>query len=325
MDAIKEFFKKPEGIVAAAVAGIILACVIVYLIISSDEEEEVDYSAPVAEESDNEEEVVVPDPEEVAEEDEEAPTGQTSSLTAEEVSSIEGSVEELITSAGNFGVNREEFAGQVTDEEVIAAGLYDSRADTYASIQDRIATSSEYAFSEERVNNWEEDAFSGFTVNEVNIEDIRGPVITNDSGSNLRTVEVSANWSGQEFYYEVTATDTSWDGSFMILERDYEETETVISLVEEEGQWKLNTISGANNIHATVLWSSPSPERSPFAEQLENVGTTPATREPLDETTLEEQPAPTPSPNELDDKIESDIDRGFRDRMYSPPRETGDN
>lgn len=328
IETIKEFFKKPEGMVTAAVAGIILACVIVYVIISGDEEEEAEYSVNISEEIEeqpSEEEPSSEGDDQVAEEGEEVPSSGQSSLSPEEVSSIEGTVEDLLMTTGNFGVDREGFSGQLTDEEVVADGIFESRAETYAQVEDRISSSSDYSFSEERIANWDEDAFAGFSVSEVSIDDILGPVVRNDSGSNVRSVEVDVNWSGQEFYYEVTSTDTSWDGSYHILERDYEESDAVIGLIEEDGQWKLNTISGVNNIHATALWSSPSPERSPFADQLQNVGTTSATIDPLDESTLDPMPDPTPSPNELDEKIESDIDRGFRDRMYSPPRETGNN
>lgn len=324
MDAIKEFFKKPEGMVAAAVAAIALVSVIVYVLISGDDDAD-------TEDTDESTATETPEPEdrdysaavEDEDEDDEDSTAQ-GSLTNADVEAIEQTVREIVFSTAEFGLDRSGFSGQVTESEIISDDIFISRAESYESIRDQIATTSELYYSEDRVQGWDEDAFAGFSVSDVSIDDIVGPVMENIEGSNVRSVDVELNWDGTEFYYEVTATDTAWDGSYYLMEREYEEEGAVFNLIEEDGQWKLNAIESAENIHATALWSSPAPERMPFADQFEQVGTTEATREPFDEETLEPAPDPSPSYNELDDLIESDIDRGFRDRMYSPPRDLED-
>lgn len=315
MERVKSFIKTPAGTVSLIVLGIIVVCVGVYFIVS-DDTDDANSDDPGSSESGG-------GGDDGASNADDAPDEETEvDLSSDEITALESKSRDMISTVGTFGVDRSEFSGELTMEEMEESGIFTSRAENYRSVEEDIAEDSDYFYEDSRIDSWENEALAGAVVDEVSVDDVSGPEAMTVAGEQVRSAEVELSWEGTEYFYEVTATDTSWDGSFFEMERDYSESGVNLVFVKTSDGWKFYEVNGLDNVHTTTLWSSPAPERMPFRDQFEQVNRTEATREVFDEESVEDVEAPEAEENELDEKIESDIDRGLRDRMYSPPAES---
>jgi hypothetical protein len=207
-------------------------------------------------------------------------------ISNEEKQVIEKNSKEFITVAGTWGLK----AKKITPENLIAVAYivgtnsptgedyWDSRGTIYSKLKSTlIAENSPLWYGQSTTVNWTDptsrDSLATF-------EAAGSPLITipaqgsylTYNGKTVRAVQVTITYSIKETRRIKTSTDVSWDGTYQVDSRVYDDKAEII-LVDAGGTWQIYDIKGVTYPFALVTWKNASDEYTNQQFGFTNVST----------------------------------------------------
>lgn len=194
----------------------------------------------------------------------------TIKISAQEKLEVEELSKTIINKVGNFGIRSDKLNGDnarnveyvITQSPNNAKELSTSRQNAYESINENIMKNSPLAYSPRIVAEWvNESEMDGLISYKVD----SATAVANDTGSTitvddkqLKSVTVKVTFSSTETVRQATANDTSWDGSFTILEKTFgNNTADLIFVKDNDNEWKAYALRNLDNQFLLATWETP--------------------------------------------------------------------
>lgn len=192
------------------------------------------------------------------------PLSKTDQLASESASA------EFVKAAGNFGVKTSELTGDnirnvsylLTTGDISAKRYTSARKDSYNFLKTTyIYSGSQLDYDSRAVTQWkspsEDSNLASYqATNIVSKAKPDAQVVTID-GKEEVAAEVDVTFDSKETIRTVTANDTTWDGSYSVLEKAFPKNTVTFLLVQDGGTWK---IYAQNNLQKQFLlstWATP--------------------------------------------------------------------
>lgn len=203
---------------------------------------------------------------------EEAPESVNSrvSLSRTDQLASESSATEFLKAAGNFGVKTSELTGDnvrnvgylLTTGDVSANRYITSRKDSYDFLSKTyIFNGSPLDYDSRTVAQWksptENRNLATYQTENVSAKAKADAQIVTINGKEEIAAEVDVIFDSKETIRTVTANDTTWDGSYSVLEKTFAKNKVTLLLVQEDGSWK---VYAQNNLQKQFLlstWETP--------------------------------------------------------------------
>lgn len=192
-------------------------------------------------------------------------------LTREEQISAETAAREFIKTVGNFGVRSESLTGDNIREvsyllqrgEVSVQDYIITRQDSYTTAkQTLIHANSPLNYDSREVTQWknvtETNRLASFkTTDIVTVSPEKGEYLS-IQGEDMKAVAVDVTFDSVETIRDVTANDTSWDGSYAVLEKAFIGNTITVTVVMTEEGWKIYSQEDLQNQFLLSTWRTPS-------------------------------------------------------------------
>lgn len=185
--------------------------------------------------------------------------------------SLEAQTSEIMDGIGNFGVSTESLtADNALDVEYIMSQtpndggeFYTSRKNSYESIRDYILKGSPIDYTPKVVSEWvNDDEIDSLVSYELVSENSTTPdkgTYINIAGVDEEAAYVDVNFTTKETIRQATADDTSWDGSYSILEKNFPNNTMRLTFVKDgNNEWKLYSLIGLDYKFLLSTWENPS-------------------------------------------------------------------
>lgn len=191
-------------------------------------------------------------------------------ITSTEISALETLSFEILQKIGNFGIRSDVLtADNALEVEYIAAQtpndggiFFTSRQTAYESIRDNVLSGSPIDYPartvSEWVNNSEIEGLVSFEVIWSTIEAQSKGSHTSVSGVEHKTAYVDVTFTSKETMRHATADDSTWDGSYNVLSKDFPNNTARLTFVQDENlQWKLYSLTGLEYQFLLATWETP--------------------------------------------------------------------
>ena len=186
------------------------------------------------------------------------------SLTSDEVSELEEVSRSIVQETGSFGLDSEymtknniqDVSYTVSRQDESWDRYVDTRGQTYEESRSYIADGSPIDYDSRGVTEWDMDDelnnLMSFELQEVQAS--ASPEGTIDRTTNeSRFAKVTVEFDSKMTQRLVTAEDTSWDGSYRVLEKPLEGSAT-FTFKDVSGDWKLYNVEDSTNEFLLALW-----------------------------------------------------------------------
>lgn len=202
------------------------------------------------------------------------PSGGPSKATAFDVSdedsqAIETTTKDFIQKAGTFGV-KDDTVGSETIRNISyilrsgATGedqFYLSRFEAYNSLLDDIAVDAPLRYDSRDTSTWnpevEKNQLVSYKVDSVKVDpDSRGTYVT-VNGEELESVSADVTFTSTETKRVATSDDSSWDGTYDVLQRTDSESTLRATLVKDGADWKLYSLDNEERPYLLSTWKNP--------------------------------------------------------------------
>lgn len=191
-------------------------------------------------------------------------------LSAPDQIASETAAQEFIKSSGNFGIKGSELTGDnirnvsylLTSEDVSATRYLTSRKDSYNLLKKtQIYKSSPLDYDSRVVTQWktpteDRNLTSYQALNVVTKARSDAQVLLID-GKSSNAAEVDVTFDSKETIRLVTANDTTWDGSYSVLEKLFPKNTVTLLLVKDGEQWKVYAQSNLQKQFLLSTWATP--------------------------------------------------------------------
>ena len=184
-----------------------------------------------------------------------------------EVSTV---VDEFINGASNFGFRTDGISsGNITDVQYLvshspnsARSLFTSRDAAYGNVREYIFKASPRFFNSNVTGSWsnefETQLASTFRLDKVTVDVKDKGAYLNIGGTDRLTAYVSVTFSSTQTIRNKTADDSSWDGTFNVLEKGFPDNTADITLVQDENlDWKIYAINNLKYEFLLASWQNP--------------------------------------------------------------------
>ena len=195
------------------------------------------------------------------------PSVRTFELAADDAKSIQHSAENILVETGNFGIepeqltnnNLQEIGYTVTRQDPGWDSYVTSRAKSYDSVRDSIMRNSPIDYDRSVTAKWPEGnelaTLKTFDLEDSNVTmPEEGTIESSNEDEDARYVRVKATFNSTVTQRLVTAEDTSWDGSYRILQKDFSGAATFV-FRNYAGEWLLHDVEEPNNGFLLSLWT----------------------------------------------------------------------
>lgn len=192
------------------------------------------------------------------------------SVTEQEKLAAKSVAEEFVKSSGNFGVRTDQLTGDnirnvsylIEKGEASVKDYLLSRQDSYNFVKDNyVFSGSPIDYDTREMAQWKNN-FESSRMATMAVQDVSG--IPNDNGqyltvngSDTRGIEVQVTFNSKETIRDVTANDTSWDGSYAVLEKTFANNTVTLLLAESEEGWKVYSQKDLDNQFLLSSWKTP--------------------------------------------------------------------
>lgn len=206
-------------------------------------------------------------------EEEELPEDVRIDVTAEEFEKISPVVISSIQNAGNFGYNIVSIIESNSFAEVdktfkdspnsVDPSMYKSREVAYNDLKENfIANNSPIDYSISTSASWPIFIEYGtkrryFIVRDIKVDKPDFMRKMEWNGGMVDTVKVDVTFDGAVQIGDRTAHDSSWDGTYKLMEREFPAQEIRVQLVKTQDGWKLYNIEMPNNKFLLSTWENP--------------------------------------------------------------------
>jgi hypothetical protein len=192
------------------------------------------------------------------------PLSKTDQLASESVAA------EFLKVAGNFGIKSSEITGDnirnvsylLTTGDVSINRYLTSREDSYSFLnRSYIYTGSPLDYDSRAVAQWkapteDRNLTSYQSLNVVAKARTEAQMITLE-GIETPAAEVDVTFDSKETIRLVTANDTTWDGSYSVLEKSFPKNTVTLLLVQDETVWKVYSQSNLQKQFLLSTWANP--------------------------------------------------------------------
>lgn len=187
-------------------------------------------------------------------------------LAADDAGDIESIANDTLEKTGNFGVdpnrltnnNLQEIGYTVTRQDTGWDDYMITRSASYDSARDSIMRTSPVDHDRSMTAKWdtgdELETLKSFELKKSTVEvPEEGTIEPSTDGEDARYVRVKVDFTSTVTQRLVTAEDTSWDGSYRILQKDLNGTATFV-FRDYAGEWLLYDIENPTNEFLLSLW-----------------------------------------------------------------------
>lgn len=223
-------------------------------------------------------------------------------VTESEKLSAENVAEEFIKSAGNFGVITNAIDGDsildvsylLIDEYSKSSDYLLSRADSYIATKDQyIHSSSPLQYDTREVTSWlnpfEIDRLATIEAKVSEADSHENGKYLNINEVNVKAIEVDVTFDSKETVRDMTANDSTWDGSYSILEKEHPNTTATITVaLDSDEEWRIYSVRNLDKEFLLSTWKNPSTDYDLNREDgFKNIGKLERTK-PLEEPKVNE-------------------------------------
>jgi hypothetical protein len=192
------------------------------------------------------------------------PLSKTDQIASESVAS------EFLKASGNFGLKTSELTGDnirnvsylLTTGDASASRYLTSRKDSYNFVNSSyVYKGSPLNYDSRSVSQWKSpfDDRNLATYQALNVVAQAKPnaqMLTVDS-KEVPAAEVEVSFDSKETIRTVTANDTTWDGSYSVLEKLFPKNTVTLLLVQDNGTWKVYAQSNLQRQFLLSTWETP--------------------------------------------------------------------
>lgn len=177
---------------------------------------------------------------------------------------------EFLKASGNFGIKTSEITGDnirnvsylLTTGDVSANRYLTSRKDSYNFVNSSlIYKGSSLDYDSRTVSQWKSpiDDRNLATYQALNVVVKAKPnaQLVTISGKEEPAAEVEVTFDSKETIRTVTANDTTWDGSYSVLEKLFPKNNLTLLLVQDNGTWKVYAQSNLQKQFLLSTWATP--------------------------------------------------------------------
>lgn len=181
----------------------------------------------------------------------------------------EATSKEFIKSSGNFGVKGSELTGDnirnisylLRTNDASNSKYVTTRKDSYNFLKTYIYKGSPIDYDSRVVAQWQSpDEARNLTTYEASnvVAKARdnAQILTID-GKETTAAQVDVTFDSKETIRVVTANDTSWDGSYSVLEKNFSRNTVTLLLAQDGEQWKVYAQSNLQNQFLLSTWQTP--------------------------------------------------------------------
>lgn len=192
------------------------------------------------------------------------------SLSGEQKKTVEQLSTEFILTAGNFGLNHENY--QAEDYlEILQASFsdnvteyFDTRGDVYAEVKEQfIHDNATVNYPESVYESWDDsveyDNQTQYEVEEtgINVTQVSDFFVLETVGDQkYRAVNVDVDYTSIKTERYQTATDVTWDGSIEVIQDNIPSHVRIVYVQTAENSWEIFELREQNNPQTLVTWSS---------------------------------------------------------------------
>lgn len=206
-------------------------------------------------------------------------------LTSDDKTAVEQESNKIVAEAGNFGIKDNVLtadnarkirntlnSSSLTDSNNDAGEYAVSRSELYDSIRGDIFPGSPADYSTRTVDEWdtkiEEDQLWSVRSDNIRSKTEGQGATVNVNDKNYKTANVKVYFDGKETKRMSTAQDTSWDGSYKVLEKKFDDSQMDLTFIQDDyGNWKLYEVKNLSEPFLTALWNIP---RDGSSEEYQN-------------------------------------------------------
>lgn len=171
---------------------------------------------------------------------------------------LKENAENIISTSGSFGVNPAVLNGNIIHQVSYLAstespGYKDymsTRQDAYEQVRSFIRSGSELDYDASAVSQWdtsiERDQMWNLKVNKAQASVPDEGTFIDVDGSKSESVTVPVTYDSRQLKYLVTAEDTSWDGSYRVLEKNFNNNSADLVFTKQGNDWKLSNVRNSS-------------------------------------------------------------------------------
>lgn len=192
------------------------------------------------------------------------PLSKTDQLASEE------SASEFLKTAGTFGIKSSELTGDnirnvsylLTKNDASVTRYVTSRKDSYGFLnKNYVYKGSPLDYDGRSVAQWkspsEDRNLTSYQSQNVTAKAKPNAQMLTISGKDVPAAEVEVTFDSKETIRTVTANDTTWDGSYSVLEKLFPKNSVTLLLVEENGSWKVYSQNNLQKQFLLSTWENP--------------------------------------------------------------------
>jgi hypothetical protein len=204
--------------------------------------------------------------------------GNVELTSQEKLSAVETS-KDFINTVGNFGVITEQLTGDniqnvgylIGTEDPGAKDYVIPRSESYSLAQSKfIYPDSSLDYDTRAVSQWsnglESEKLMTFEITDLSAAPADSGQYVKINNENVKAIQVEVVFTSKEIIRDVTANDTTWDGSYSVLEKSFGNNTADLLLVENESEWKVYSLNNLENQFLLSTWENPSSEEFSFIQ-----------------------------------------------------------
>lgn len=192
------------------------------------------------------------------------------SITNSEKIAAKTVAEEFIKTTGNFGVRSDKLTGDnirtvsyiINSSETSKRDYVTSRQDSFDFARtEYVLPGSPLDYDTRVMSEWN-SVFESSRLLTMATTSITG--VPNDNGEYLniggkefRAIEVEVSFDSKETIRDVSANDTTWDGSYKVLEKSFPNNTVKLVIAETEDGWKVYAQKDLDNQFLLSSWKTP--------------------------------------------------------------------
>lgn len=209
--------------------------------------------------------------------------GQDAKISEVEKVEARKVLENFFTEAGTWGVKTDELTSEniasvrylIAINGPSAPTYWQSRNDTYMQLRETyLVPGTPMWTSDGEVQAWVDmisrDSMSSFETVDVEIDPIGDGSWFMVQGEQAKSVTIDVKYSIVQTRYNQTSTDSSWDGTFVVDEKRFDDSASVI-LVQVADEWRLYDLRGNEFPFTLASWLTP--DRDYYDSQFDFVET----------------------------------------------------
>lgn len=197
--------------------------------------------------------------------DETPDTIEKYSLTSDATSELEELSENIVQDTGDFGLDPEYMTNNniqnvsytVSRQDESWDRYADTRGQTYEANRSYLAGGAPIDYDSRGVSDWdlgeELNTLMSFELQNVEATASTEGTIDRTTNNESRYATVTVEFESKVTRRLVTAEDTSWDGSYRVLEKPIEGSAT-FTFKDVSGDWKLYNVEDSTNEFLLALW-----------------------------------------------------------------------